>query len=156
MLFVFKELILESYFVVSHSALLILIRLEKYMFSLQEVYVSVGISSVRNDWNWTVWNGNFSYSWHLKDDSFLSHVHSHYLSELTVWFTSIASKMESLTPFRPLPPISFACCSSLYQKPALPSSACLTDHSWISTMIFFFLILPKSWCMSYENLEYEE
>lgn len=49
MLFVFKELILESYFVVSHSALLILIRLEKYMFSLQEVYVSVGISSVRND-----------------------------------------------------------------------------------------------------------
>lgn len=141
-LFAFKEMLLESYFVVSHSTLLILIRLEKYMLSLQEGYVSVGISNIRNDWNWMVWNGNFSYSWHLKDDGFLSRVHSHYLSELTVGFTSIASKMESRTPFRPLPPISFPCCSSsLYQKPALPPSACLTHRSWISTMVwacFFF------------------
>lgn len=128
-LFVFKEMLLESYFVVSHSALLILIRLEKYTLSLKEEYVSVGMSNVRNDWNWVVWNGNFSYSWNLKDDSFLSHVHSHYLSELTVWFTSIESKLESLTSFRPLPSISFACCcSSLYQTPVLPPSACLRSQ----------------------------
>lgn len=48
-LFVFKEMLLESYFVVSHSTLLILIRLEKYMLSLQEEYVSVGIPNIRND-----------------------------------------------------------------------------------------------------------
>lgn len=48
-LFVFKEMLLESYFVVSHSALLILIRLEKYTLSLKEEYVSVGMSNVRND-----------------------------------------------------------------------------------------------------------
>lgn len=64
------------------------------MLSLQEEYVSVGISDVRNDWNWAVWNGNFSYNWNLKDDSFLSRVHSHYLSEFRLWFTSLTSKMD--------------------------------------------------------------
>lgn len=87
-------MLLESYFVASHSTFLILIRPEKYMLSLQEEYVSVGISNVRNDWNWAVWNGNFSYSWNLKDDSFLSRVHSHYLSEFRLWFTSLTSKMD--------------------------------------------------------------
>jgi len=45
-LFVFKQMLLESYFVVTHSMLLILIRLEKDTLSLQEKYVSVRISNI--------------------------------------------------------------------------------------------------------------
>lgn len=93
-------MLLESYFVASHSTALIFIRPEKYMLSLQEEYVSVGISNARDDWNWAVWNGNFSYSWNLKDDSFLSRVHSHYLSELRLWFTSLTSKMDKPGSFQ--------------------------------------------------------
>lgn len=93
-------MLLESYSVASHSALVILIRPEKYMLSLQEECVSVGISNVGNDWNWAVWNGNFSYSWNLKDDSFLSRVHSHYLSELRLWFTSLTSQMDKPDPLQ--------------------------------------------------------
>lgn len=48
-LLVFKGMLLESYFVASHSTSLILIRPEKYMLSLQEECGSVGISNVRND-----------------------------------------------------------------------------------------------------------
>lgn len=142
MLFFFKEILLESYFVVSHSTLLILIRLEKYTLSLQEEHVSVGISNIRNDWNWVVWNGNFSYIWNLKDDSFLSHVHSHYLSELMVWFTSIASKTEHpTTPFRHCLPSS-----SLF--PNTYTATFCPSYSWISTTILTFLMLSNSWCMS--------
>jgi len=45
-LFVFKQMLLESNFVVTHSMLLILIRLEKDTLSLQEKYVSVRISNI--------------------------------------------------------------------------------------------------------------
>lgn len=48
-LLVFKGKLLGSCSVASQSTLLLLIRLEKYRFSLQERFVSAGISNVRND-----------------------------------------------------------------------------------------------------------